>query len=115
LAKLSKWAIFFRAFLVVFLSGNVARSVTTGEGEPEAWAEALRACDPDAFFTYLSRFPAGPHVEQALMALSELGALQVTEELRYNNICLDPIRLDPTVPIPAQAKVDPPEPLDDLY
>jgi hypothetical protein len=116
-AKLSKWTIFLRAFLVVFLSGASARVVTADAGERAAWAEAQRSCSVDAFFTYLSRYPSGEHVEQALTALSDLGALQVAEGEAFSNFCLNPVRKLPVIPapIPVQARPSAPEGSDDPY
>jgi hypothetical protein len=116
-AKLSKWTIFLRAFLVVFLSGASARVVTADEGERSAWAEAQRTCSADAFFTYLSRYPSGEHVEQALSALSELGALQVAEGEAFSNFCLNRVRELPAIPapIPAQARPSASDGSDDPY
>jgi hypothetical protein len=116
-AKLSKWAIFLRAFLVVFLSGTASRSVTADEGERQAWAEAQRLCDPDAFFSYLSRYPSGEHVDQALIALSELGALQVAEGELFSSFCQNPVRQLPVIPapVPVQAQSGPSGGSDDPY
>lgn len=107
MAQLSKWAIFLRAFLVVFLSGAGSHSATADQSEREAWDEARRLCSADGFFTYLSRYPAGAYVEEALTALSELGALQVAEGEDFSNFCLNPVRELPVVPQPAQAPVVP--------
>lgn len=101
-AKLSKWAIFFRAFLVVFLSGTATRVVVADEGEQAAWADARRQCTADALFGYLSRYPSGEHVEQALSALSELGAVQVVEGEAFSSFCLNPVRELPRIPAQAQ-------------
>lgn len=122
MAKLSKWAIFLRAFLVVFLSGAATRSGTADEGEQAAWAEAQRHCDTDAYFTYLSRYPSGEYVHQALIALSELGALQVAEQDALSSFCRSPVRELPAIPVPipvqanpVQAKPGPPGGTIDLY
>jgi len=103
-AKLSKWAIFLRAFLVVFLSGAVSRPVVADEAERQAWDEARRLCHPDAFFSYLSRYPSGEHVDQALVALSELGALQVAEGELFSSYCRSQTRELPVIPVPVKAK-----------
>lgn len=117
MAKLSKWTIFLRAFLVVFLSASSARVVSADEAERAAWAEAQRLCNVDAFFTYLSRYPAGEHVGQALSALSELGALQVTEGKAFSNFCLNPVRKLPVIPAPIRVQAPPStsEPSNDPY
>jgi hypothetical protein len=106
-AKLSKWTIFLRAFLVVFLSASSARVVAADEGERAAWAEAQRLCSADAFFTYLSRYPSGEHVGQALSALSELGGLQVLEGEAFSNFCLNPVRKLTVVPAPILVQAPP--------
>jgi len=116
-AKLSKWTIFLRAFLVVFLSASSARVINADEGERAAWAEAQRLCSADAFFTYLSRYPSGEHVEQALSALSELGGLQVLEGEAFSNFCLNPVRKLTVIPDPVlvQAPSRTSDPLNDPY
>lgn len=117
MAQLSKWTIFLRAFLVVFLSASSARVVTADDGESAAWAEAQRLCNADAFFTYLSRYPAGEHVGQALSALSELGGLQVLEGEAFSNFCLNPVRKLTVIPAPILVQGPPKtsEPTNDPY
>lgn len=117
MARLSKWSIFLRAFLVVFLSGATSSSVNADEGERQAWDEAQRQCSADAFFTYLSRYPTGEHVDQALTALSDLGALKVAESELLSSFCRSPVRELPAIPkpIPVQAVPDSSGGSDDPY
>ncbi len=89
--------------------------VQADEGEREAWAEAQRVCDPDGFFTYLSRYPTGEHVPEALAALSELGALQVAQGELSSSFCFSKVRELPPVVVPTQARPDPSESSDDPY
>lgn len=102
---------------MVFLSASSARVVTADEGERAAWADAQRQCSLDAFFTYLSRYPSGAHVEQALIALSDLGGLQVLEGEAFSKLCQNTARKIPVspAPIPVQAPASTSEPINEPY
>lgn len=73
MAKLTRLALFWRAFFLSLVFG------TSASADPEddaAWAAARAANTPEAFYLYLSRFPAGIHVDAAVGALAQLGALR---------------------------------------
>lgn len=73
MAKLTRLALFWRAFFLSLVFG------TSAGADPEddaAWAAARAADTPEAFYLYLSRFPAGIHVDAAVGALARLGALR---------------------------------------
>ena len=45
------------------------------QAETQIWDDAISANTPDGYFNYLSRYPAGEFVEQAVQKLVELGAV----------------------------------------
>jgi hypothetical protein len=83
---------------MVFVTGTATRSVQADEGERAVWAQAESACDADSFFAYLSQFPSGQYVEQALMALIEMGALGAEGREMGTETCVDDIQVVPLGP-----------------
>lgn len=73
MAAVSRLALFWKAFFAVLLSGSSATAAT--RNEVEAWQAALSANSVDAYYQYLSLFPAGDYVDEAVAALSRLGAI----------------------------------------
>lgn len=75
MARVSRWAIFLRAFLIALLAGTPARVGSATAEEEVAWTEAARAGTVAAYYSYLSRFPAGTYVDRAIAQLIQLGAI----------------------------------------
>lgn len=75
MAQISKLAIFMRAFLMVFLAGTPMRGGAEDSGESAIWMGAVQEDTAEAYYTYLSRYPSGVYVEEAIAALIRLGAL----------------------------------------
>jgi hypothetical protein len=74
MAKLTRLALFWRAFFLSMIFGS--SSVSADPEDDAAWAAARATNTPEAFYLYLSRFPAGAYVDEAVGALSALGALR---------------------------------------
>lgn len=72
MANLTRFTLFWRAFFVTLLFGGLPAAADPEEDA--AWAEARAAGTVEALYLYLGRYPAGTYVEEALRALSELGA-----------------------------------------
>lgn len=72
MAKLTRWAIFWRAFLLTFVTGS---AVNADEIERAAWQKVLGDNTAASYYRYLSEYPAGEFVDQAISALSGLGAI----------------------------------------
>lgn len=72
MAKINRLALFWRAF---FLSLFFGSAVSADEAENRAWQSAVSQNTPNAYFNYLSRYPAGTYVDQAVNALVQLGAV----------------------------------------
>ena len=75
MARVSRWAIFIRAFLITLLAGTPARVGSATAEEEAAWTEAARAGTVASYYAYLSRFPAGTYVDRAIAQLIQLGAI----------------------------------------
>lgn len=76
MAKLSKWSIFFRGFLLALFAAQPSKVMPDGHTDDEAWQSALEANTPQAFFEYLSKYPAGSHVTDAVESLKRSGAIE---------------------------------------
>ncbi|MEM9755979.1 MAG: hypothetical protein AAF914_08300 [Pseudomonadota bacterium] len=74
MAKLTKWAVFMRAFLLSLIALQPGRIAAQSSAEVAAWAEAVSANTIDSFHRYLSEYPAGEFVGEAVTALRQLGA-----------------------------------------
>jgi hypothetical protein len=75
MAKLSRWAIFLRAFLITLVVGQSQRVDAQSQAEAEAWGVASSVDSASGYYRYLSQFPTGAYVEQAISALIRLGAM----------------------------------------
>ncbi len=73
MAQITKWALFWRALVLSLLFGQPAASQS--DEETAAWNRAVESGQPEDFFRYLSQFPAGVFVDEAVDALSETGAI----------------------------------------
>ncbi|MDZ4087805.1 MAG: hypothetical protein U1E69_13510 [Tabrizicola sp.] len=73
MARVSRLASFWKAFFMALMGGTFASAAT--RGEVEAWEAALKQNTPDAFYLYLSLYPAGDYVDEAVAALGKLGAI----------------------------------------
>ncbi len=76
MAKLSRWAIFLRAFFVTLIIGQPGRVGSADQAEMRDWQSAQSAGTISAYYDYLRKHPAGEYVEQALAELIRLGALE---------------------------------------
>ena len=76
MAKLSRWAIFLRAFFVTLVVGQPGRVGSADQAEVNLWQSASSAGTISAYYDYLRKYPAGEYVEQALAELIRLGALE---------------------------------------
>ncbi|MEM9320087.1 MAG: hypothetical protein AAGA70_13940 [Pseudomonadota bacterium] len=74
MAKLSKWAVFTRAFLMALIAASPARVGSQSSAEDQVWSEAQAANTTEGYNTYLSLHPDGAHVVEAVRALRSLGA-----------------------------------------
>lgn len=64
--------------MVAFIAAQPTRVGGASPGEDQAWQQALSQNSAQAYYEYLSRFPAGSYVQDAIDALERLGALRVT-------------------------------------
>jgi hypothetical protein len=74
MAELTRMALFWRAFFLSLLFGT--SSASADAEDDAAWAAARAANTPEALYLYLSRFPTGAYVDEAVASLAELGALR---------------------------------------
>jgi hypothetical protein len=72
MSKAGKLKSFMKAFFAVLLGGTIASAAT--QREVEAWELATSQNTPEAYYLYLSLFPAGEYVDEALAILDRLGA-----------------------------------------
>jgi hypothetical protein len=75
MARVSRWAVFIRAFLITLLAGTPARVGSAAPEEETAWTQAAQAGTVAGYYAYLSRFPAGTYVDRAIAELIRLGAI----------------------------------------
>ena len=73
MAKLTKWALFWRAFFLTAVFGGSASAQNSDESE--VWEQAVAAGSADGYYFYLSLYPAGAFVDDAVRALIDIGAL----------------------------------------
>jgi hypothetical protein len=74
-AKISRWAIFLRVFLVTLLMGQAGRVSPASPDEENAWSTAQSLDSPAGYYRYLQFYPAGEYIEAAISALIRLGAI----------------------------------------
>ncbi len=74
--KLSTWAIFLRAFFVSLLAMQPAKMGSAQSSEEQAWSSAMQSNTEQSYHDYLSQYPAGAHVRDAIVALQRLGAIR---------------------------------------
>ena len=75
-------AIFVKAFLIAFIAAQPTQVASASSREEEAWRRALAQNTASSYYDYLSRYPAGQYVEQAMDRLDRLGALKVMPRTR---------------------------------
>lgn len=75
MAKLTRLSLFVKVFLVALIASNPSRSVGQSASEEAEWQRALEANTAQAYHRYLSLFPAGEFVTDAIDALDRLGAI----------------------------------------
>lgn len=75
MARVSRWVIFLRAFMVTLMVGSPAKVGSATSDEVAAWEQAESAGTVAAFYAYLSRYPTGAYVDRAISALIRLGAI----------------------------------------
>jgi hypothetical protein len=76
LARLSRWTIFMRVFLVTLIVGQPARVGGQTSGEDQAWQRAQSDNTVQAYYGFLGEYPSGRYMQDAIRALRRLGALQ---------------------------------------
>lgn len=74
--KISRWTIFLRAFLVSLLASQPAKMGSAQSNEDQAWRSAVEGNTAQSYHDYLSAYPAGEHVRDAIIALQKLGAIR---------------------------------------
>ncbi|TCO72042.1 hypothetical protein [Rhodovulum euryhalinum] len=82
MARLSRWAIFMRAFLMAFIAVQPSRAGGASPGEDQAWRQAQSQNTAQAYYEYLSRYPAGSYVQEAIDSLERMGALRTPPATR---------------------------------
>jgi hypothetical protein len=75
-AKVSKWGIFLRVFIVTLLSGSPGRSLAADDAEIAVWQRAVQQDSIASFYRYISLYPSGDYINEAVEALIRLGALK---------------------------------------
>ncbi|MGL4237204.1 hypothetical protein [Tabrizicola sp.] len=83
MATISKLALFWRAFFAVLLGGSMVAAAS--RSEVEAWQSAVSSNTADGYYQYLSLFPAGDYVDEAIAALARLGALGAPRNIGPSN------------------------------
>lgn len=71
MAAVSRFALFWKMFFVALISGSAATAAS--QEEIAAWNAAVSANTSEAYYLYLSLYPAGDYVDAALAALGEIG------------------------------------------
>ncbi len=74
MAKLTKWAIFLRAFLATMLASSALAQEEGLDDEAAEWSQVVRSGTAEAYFLYLRRYPRGIDVPDAMRALENLEA-----------------------------------------
>lgn len=72
MATVYRLAVFWKAFFAVLIGGTAASAA--GPEETGAWNAAVAANTTEGYYLYLSLYPAGDHVDEAIAALSVLGS-----------------------------------------
>lgn len=72
MATISRLAVFWKIFFAALLGGTAAGAA--GPEETSAWNAAVAADTPEAYYRYLSLYPAGEYVDRAIGALDRLGS-----------------------------------------
>lgn len=75
MAKVSKWALFVRAFFIALIASSASRVGGQDAAEENAWKDALANNTPQAYHRYMSLYPGGEFVLDAITALDRLGAI----------------------------------------
>jgi hypothetical protein len=91
MATVSRFASFWKAFFAVLMGGSFATAATRTDSE--AWQSAVSANTADGYYQYLSLFPAGDYVDEAVAALARIGAIGI------------PRSVGPTAPVPSSPRV----------
>ncbi|MCV2868713.1 hypothetical protein OEW28_08735 [Defluviimonas sp. WL0002] len=75
MAAVSRWIIFWRAFLVTLLFGSSVSptGAQTNQTDEADWLLAQKSCSAEGFRWYLRRNPAGQHLAEAVTMLTTLG------------------------------------------
>lgn len=75
MATISKWALFVRAFFITLIASSPSRVGSQDASEQAAWEQALSENSASAFHRYMSQYPSGAFVLDAITALDRLGAI----------------------------------------
>jgi hypothetical protein len=73
MATVARFAAFWRAFFAVLISGSFVNAAV--KSDDEAWDAAASLNSVDGYYQYLSLFPDGEYVDEAVAALMKLGAI----------------------------------------
>lgn len=82
MAKLTEWSIFVRAFIISLLATAPTRVGGASDEEEQAWRLAMEANTARAYHSYLSRYPSGDYVRDAIGRLGRLGAIDAPPKTR---------------------------------
>ncbi len=74
--KYSKWVVFLRAFLISLIAAQPAKIGHAQSSEFRAWRFAVEQNREQAYHDYLSSFPAGTYVRDAIVALQRFGGIK---------------------------------------
>ena len=86
MATVSRLAVFWKAFFAVLIGGTAASAA--GPEETSAWNAAVAANTTEGYYLYLSLYPAGDYVDEAIAALAGLGSAGVPR--RVEQVTPDP-------------------------
>jgi hypothetical protein len=75
MAQVSRWIVFFRAFMVTLILGVPTTGARAQATDGEDWAGSVQEGTAEGYYRYLRRNPTGQHIQEAISALRRLGAL----------------------------------------
>lgn len=88
MATVSRLAVFWRVFFAALIGGTAAGAA--GPEETNAWNAAVAANTPEGYYLYLSLYPAGEYVDQAIDALGLLGSAGAPRQVAPVPPAVDP-------------------------
>jgi hypothetical protein len=75
MAHVSRWLVFFRAFMITLLVGVPTSGGRAQATDGEDWSRSVQEGSAEGYYRYLRRNPTGQHIQEAIDALRRLGAL----------------------------------------